>query len=642
MRKKILLVAVVTSLLVVGCIPSNSAASPFNSESSSSSSASIEQPSSTSTSTSTSTSESSSSSSSASSVSSSSSNRPSSTSWPAGVDHIDKEVKINHKSHMDCSDSTTLRFYRYTPNVPYISVTKYYKEFFKTDLIVNQAGRRTITYRLPSGSFFAFDCKSGTFSSNDLAAFSHHPDFLYSNTKVYVTGRTVVNDVVPDIGTIDLAKYSIVFYDEDDDIYAPLSFLSSFSGSIAVYNIAYNGEEVFVLDWYASMGEQVTPNSYPNYYSNINNTSEERPADLAEYVYNELCMSFDSYRGYTEQMVFGDETFRALGLNTLLRQYYPKIVQYLLSPYKKYYYQGLKALFSGLYDGGHTYLPSGSDVFESAQTAANQVVEFKPLIEQANKIRNKRSNIYYSFTLSRPFGGTGYYYYHPQESDTAYIGFPKFYVDYEGWDNYYKGLGEAPTVGDTFGYVLSSFKTAKQEGVKNVVLDICTNGGGSSLANIGLLGILNGGIGYDSYIDTFNKYHIVEECIVDINLDGKCDEKDKEAAKAFDFNIGVLTCSYSFSCANLFPACAKELGYKIIGERSGGGSCSICSQTTADGIPFIRSNFVMCANRAGENIDVGVPPDYPIEITDAGWGFYNVKDFFDIEAIGEYLSEAYK
>ena len=138
MRKKILLVAVVTSLLVVGCIPSNSAASSFNSESSSS--ASIEQPSSTSTSTSTSTSKSSSSSSSPSSVSSSSSNRPSSTSWPAGVDHIDKEVKINHKSHMDCSDSTTLRFYRYTPNVPYISVTKYYKEFF-VFLVVNYFGR---------------------------------------------------------------------------------------------------------------------------------------------------------------------------------------------------------------------------------------------------------------------------------------------------------------------------------------------------------------------------------------------------------------------------------------------------------------------------------------------------------------------
>ena len=641
MRKKILLVAVVTSLLVVGCIPSNSAASSFNSESSSS--ASIEQPSSTSTSTSTSTSKSSSSSSSLSSVSSSSSNRPSSTSWPAGVDHIDKEVKINHKSHMDCSDSTTLRFYRYTPNVPYISVTKYYKEFFKTDLIVNQAGRRTVTYRLPSGSFFAFNCKNGTFSSNDLAAFSGHPDFLSSNTKVYISGKTVVNDVVPDIGTIDLAKYSIVFYDEDDDIYAPLSFLSSFSGSIAVYNIAYNGEEIFVLDWYASMGEQVTPNSYPNYYSNINNTSEERPADLAEYVYNELCMSFDSYRGYTEQMVFGDETFRALGLNTLLRQYYPKIVQYLLSPYKNYYYQGLKALFSGLYDGGHTYLPEGSSVYEMAKAEASRIPEFKTLFNQVNNIQNKKAYTYYSFYYDRPFGSNGYYYHHPEGSDTAYIGFPKFYVDYEGWDDYYKGLGEAPTEGDTFGYVLSSFNKAKQEGVKNIVLDICSNGGGSTLANIGLLGLLNGGVGYDSYIDTFNKYHIVDECIVDINLDGKCDEKDKEAAKAFDFNIGILTSGYSFSCANLFPACAKELGYKIIGQQSGGGSCSICSQTTADGIPFIRSNFVMCTNRAGDNIDGGVPVDYPIEYGDRPTlPFYDIRPFYNIDAIGLYLSNAYK
>jgi len=642
MRKKILLVPVAISLLVVGCIPANSAASLFNSESSSSST-SVEQPSSTSTSTSTSTSKSSSSSASSLSSSSSSSSR-SSISWPEYADYVDVQVKINHKSHMNCSDSTTLRFYKATPNVPYISVTAYYKEFFRTDLTVLSASRNSIRYYLPSGrSYFTFDYRHATFDSNDLAAFSHHPDFLSSNTKVYVTGRTVVNEVYPLVGTIDLAKYSINIYNENREIYAPLTFLSSFSGSIALYNIAYNGEEIFVLDWYAAMGEQVTPNSYENYYSRVADVTEKRPADLANYVYNELCMSFDSYRGYTKQMVFGDELFQYYGLDGLLEQYYPKIKQYLLSTDKKQYYQGLQALFSGLYDGGHTYLPTGPIEYETAKGNARTVDEFKSLISQVTSLRSEKSKTYYSFADCRPFGNNGYYYYHPQELDTAYIGFPKFAVDYEGWDKYYKGLGEAPTEGDTFGYVLSSFNKAKQEGVKNIVLDICSNGGGSTLANIGLLGLLNGGVGYDSDIDTFNNYHIVDESIVDINLDGNCDEKDKEAAKAFDFNIGILTSGYSFSCANLFPACAKELGYKIIGQQSGGGSCSICSQTTADGIPFIRSNFVMCTNRVGDNIDGGVPIDYPIDLSNApGLVYYNVKPFYNIDAIGLYLSNAYR
>ena len=93
---------------------------------------------------------------------------------------------------------------------------------------------------------------------------------------------------------------------------------------------------------------------------------------------------------------------------------------------------------------------------------------------------------------------------------------------------------------------------------------------------------------------------------------------------------------------NKILAIAKELGYKIIGQQSGGGSCSICSQTTADGIPFIRSNFVMCTNRAGDNIDGGVPVDYPIEYGSGSSVFYDVRPFYNIDAIGLYLSNAYK
>ena len=638
MRKKILLVPVVISLLVVGCMPANSATSTFDSHFSRSDSF-IETPSSTSTSTSTSTSSSTSSSSSSSYSSSSSS---SSSSWPSDKLYIDKQVNVNHKSHVKCPDSTTLRYYKDTPNVPYISVTKYYKDFFRTELNVTRMNNNTLCYSLPSSSYFAFDYTNDVFTSNDIAAFSNHPDFVSSTSKIFIQDKLNTTKSQPEIGTINLAKYSINVYFDDEDVYAPLTLLSSFSGSIAVYNIAYNGEEIFILDWYESMGERTVPGSYENYYTKIDDLTEERPVDLANYVYNELCMSFDSYRGYTKQMVFGDELFQTLGLNALLEQHHPKIKEYLLSTDKKEYYQGLEALFSGLYDGGHTYLPDGSSAYEMAKAEASRIPEFISLFNQVNNIQNKKAYTYYSFYYYRPFGSNSYYYHHPEGSDTAYIGFPKFYVDYEGWDDYYKGLGAAPTNGDSFGYVLSSFNKAKQEGVKNIVLDICSNGGGDTCANIGLLGLLNGGVGFDAYKDTFNKYGVTEEYIVDINLDGKYDEQDKEAAKQFDFNIGILTSYYSFSCANFFPACAKELGYKILGQQSGGGSCSICSQTTADGIPFIRSNFVMVANKAGENIDGGVPVDYPIEYGSGSSVFYDVRPFYNIDAIGLYLSNAYR
>ena len=638
MRKKILLVPVAISLLVVGCMPANSATSSFGSSSSSSSSSS-DVPSSTSTSTSTSISFSTSSSSSSSYSSSSSS---SSSSWPSDKQYIDKQVNVNHKSHVNCPDSTTLRYYKDTPNVPYISVDKYYKEFFRTELEIVRENNNTLRYSLPSGSYFAFDYTNDVFTSNDLVAFSNHPDFVSSTSKIFIQDKLNTTKSQPEIGTINLAKYSINVYFDDEDVYAPLTLLSSFSGSVAVYNIAYNGEEIFILDWYEMMGEQTTPDSYSNYYTKIDDLTEARPVDLANYVYNELCMSFDSYRGYTKQMVFGDELFQTLGLDGLLEQHHPKIKQYLLSTDKEQYYQGLEALFTGLYDGGHTYLPSGSNAYERSKSKASRVSEFTTLFNKVDNIQNKKAYAYYSFYYDRPIGGRSYYYYHPEGNPTAYIGFPQFHVDYEGWDDYYKGLGPAPTNGDSFGYVLSCFKKAKQEGVKNIVLDICSNGGGDTYANIGLLSLLNGGVGFDCSKDTFNKYDMVDEYIVDINLDGKYDEQDKEAAKSFDFNIGVLTSYYSFSCANFFPACAKELGIKILGQKSGGGSCSICSQTTADGIPFIRSNFVMCSNRAGDNIDGGVPVDYPIEYGSGSSVFYDIRPFYDIETIGEYLANAYK
>ena len=50
----------------------------------------------------------------------------------------------------------------------------------------------------------------------------------------------------------------------------------------------------------------------------------------------------------------------------------------------------------------------------------------------------------------------------------------------------------------------------------------------------------------------------------------------------------------------------------------------------------------MVANKAGENIDGGVPVDYPIEYGSGSSVFYDIRPFYDIETIGEYLANAYR
>ena len=114
--------------------------------------------------------------------------------------------------------------------------------------------------------------------------------------------------------------------------------------------------------------------------------------------------------------------------------------------------------------------------------------------------------------------------------------------------------------------------------------------------------------------NTANKERTIERYGVDVNLDGKFDESDVEESKKFDFNYGVLTSRNSFSWGNLLPSLLKEKGVKIIGERSGGGSCSITFTSTTDGMLMVRSSPLCLCNASGDNIDSGMPVDLPMKV----------------------------
>jgi hypothetical protein len=62
----------------------------------------------------------------------------------------------------------------------------------------------------------------------------------------------------------------------------------------------------------------------------------------------------------------------------------------------------------------------------------------------------------------------------------------------------------------------------------------------------------------------------------------------------------------------------KDYGYLIIGEKSGGGSCSIQFMSTAEGFCYILSSaHARIFNKAGENIDPGVEPHIALEVKQA-------------------------
>ena len=90
------------------------------------------------------------------------------------------------------------------------------------------------------------------------------------------------------------------------------------------------------------------------------------------------------------------------------------------------------------------------------------------------------------------------------------------------------------------------------------------------------------------------------------------DEKDEEVK--FDFNYAVLTTRASFSCGNLFPCVMQEHGAILIGEPTGGGSCSVqMGILTGGGGYFMSSANWTLQTANGESVESGCKTDLPLE-----------------------------
>ena len=180
-------------------------------------------------------------------------------------------------------------------------------------------------------------------------------------------------------------------------------------------------------------------------------------------------------------------------------------------------------------------------------------------------------------------------------------------------------------------------------GAKYLVLDLSTNGGGDEAALCGIMGLFNKAESSMAFNNVMHRGRSTTDYGVDINLDGECDAADVAEAEGFDFKVAVLTSKCSFSCGNLLPSLMKEAGYKIVGEQSGGGSCAVTYEFTADGLPYVRSSYSCLSNERGDNIDTGVPLDYDIAKELGGLSREEAAPhFYDAKLISTYLEGAYQ
>ena len=564
------------------------------------------------------------------------------------LDYVENNVKIYREK--DVFDKTIkLRFYEDTPSIPYISVSDYYMEFFKTDLTLNKVNN-LYKYKNPYGGELSLETEEDILYIYDITKFSHHPDFKESTSKTFLEKK---DETLTPLHhrAIALSDYNIDVHG-DMEAYVPLALLSSFSGGLDGYNVSYNGKDIYVFDLHAQLSNETRDYEYfktsQEYMSVFEDLNTPRSEDMALYNYGQLCFNFDNLRGYTAQLVFGDNNLLTLGLDGLLTKFYPDIKEMLLSTDKKEYYTGYYCLFNGLADGGHTGAFNTMDdyVKESVEDCLSEISDFtKSMVRRNMTSAMTKDKIGTAVTASKKAAFPTYdkatnpnLYTFDSATKTAYISFDKFIVDYTGWDDYYKnGMHEEdiPEYTDTFAFIRKSLYQAVSDEARNVVIDLTTNGGGDSGALAGIVGLLNGAKFDFVMNNTFDKNSVTTSMLIDVNLDGVCDEDDIVECNKFKFNVAVLTTCNAFSCGNLLPSVLKELGCKILGQRSGGGSCAISIESTADGMPYVRSSHHCLSNAMGENIDVGVPLDYEIQYLYDG--VYNFDKFFDFTTINDYF-----
>lgn len=557
------------------------------------------------------------------------------------------------------AETVTLRFYADAPNVPFIGVGEFYSLMLpgKT-LRVEKTGESAYTLTNDNGSASA-DTAADTFSSDNYVAFTNQMELVQQGApNVYLDGYGFARvdhneyDKDPERVTFRFADYGIDLRGDDSEVYFPFQTLADMFSEIGYHYAAYNGINVYVNE------DNQIPAMYTrdeHYYDPILRMTY-RPADLASFGYREMCFAIDHFYGLPGASTLERKCDLAgVGLDKALERYGESGVltrEQLRSTDMSSYQLGLSRLGRLLHDRGHTLILP----FVLYDTIRERYKEDQSLVEDLNPdyketmsvqtgrdttaLLEKRAAAYDPGMepMDSYEKGVSYIKY----KDTVICVFNSFMNEnYNEWQAFYAGTGERPT-GETSGLmaVVEALERAQADPeVKNFIIDITLNGGGSADVVAALASLLVD----DSRVqmkNTLTGQIMTTFYDIDRNFDGKFDEKDAEVS--YDgLNLAVLTSGYSFSCANLFPSIMRDHGVLLLGHRSGGGACAIQMMSDSNGYGYQMSSYMgHLVNSAGESIDGGIPVDVELLKYD-GEGNEDYSGFYDFDAMREAVNAFY-
>lgn len=524
-----------------------------------------------------------------------------------------------------------IRYYDAAPDVPYVGIKAYYDCIAKESL---DSGHETMTvvketdgtYSLKSAHGEAkADIEKNTLSSDDLSGFTNIMCLVQAGMgNGYCDGLPFVR--VKEMrsegnnkATLDLGKYDIDIYGDENDVYFPVSTLSDIFSDLMYHYSVFNGETFyFNNDMDSDTIAEIDPDYAKPMLESLGDDFK-RPQDMVDFTYNELCFSVDSFYGLPGKSLINDE-LEAYGIERALKEYGEpgeKTIELLKSDDYAEYLCGAEYLNYFLNDGGHTLLKIadfGSADTEKLEERMDEIKDeldplFAQVIDASDKVQERRKTGKARKKVREESYGDEKYI---KEGDTAVFVLDSF-MDYdtEGWDKYYKNDGLLPSAeNDDIIRLKEALEDVEEDDeVENLVIDISNNGGGSLDEVAIFLGLITGKREVEfTWDNTLTGAKITEIYEMDNNFDRKFDEKDE--MDPVRVNVSVLTSFYSFSCGNVFPSVMKSEGYMIMGEQSGGGACAVMTQTTGDGLTYRFSSYkARITDIEGKNIDGGVPVD---------------------------------
>ena len=535
---------------------------------------------------------------------------------------VEKAVTLHTESGED--RELTLRWFEETPNVPYMGINEYTEHLMHSPMALESNEDGTLTLKNSRGGELRCDVAAGTISTPDWVRVitpempvEGPPYSLRDSNCGFVRIKEITYEGKPAPVTFDFAKYGVRIYADDRDVYLPLSILTNMLTDVATNHLRYDGQALYQ--------QRISLDLVPDDPILVNETltsrlqGEARPADIVSQCYADLCFNFDYFFGYPGKAPL-DPAMAEKGLDQALTDLGDEgaaIKAGLLSSSMIEYVTALQKLFLVYLTDGHTTAMDLSSLQESKVVTSDKMLSLKLTKDYFSDLTNSKNTLTQILRMAitpqrkLAWGDDVYREY----GNTAIIRLDSFMPDEAAWAAWYKGKGDFPQ--DCVGIVVSGLrKAAENEKIKNVLLDLTCNSGGSSDILMMILGLTTG----QDHIYGRNRLtgqSMLVTYETDNNFNGVFDEKDQEAR--FDFNYGVLTTRQAFSCGNLFPFIMKEGGAVIIGEPTGGGSCCIQVGTDSEGIRYLMSSCQwQLRDVQDHDVEGGCPVDIPISAKSLG------------------------